>query len=103
MESDRRVNDLTELLRRYVRQETVDPLRSVGRFVGLGIIGGVLIAIGAVEIAIAGLRLLQKSDLLDGHWSWVPYLLAAVGLLTTAFLLMSRIRSEDGDARPVRR
>ena len=44
-------DDLVALLKRYVRQETVDPLRSVGRTLLFGVLGSLLLGTGAVLLA----------------------------------------------------
>lgn len=98
MSPDRPTGDLPEMLKRYVRQETLDPLRTLGRFVGFGLAGALLVATGCLLLAVGGLRLLQEWDALDGNWSWVPYLAAAVLLAGTATLAASRIGPESGSA-----
>ena len=88
--------DSVEMLFRYVRQELVDPLRNAVRFVGFGLLGGVLLLIGFTFASMGLLRLLQ-SDLvpLDGGWSWVPYLaVAVIGSLLVLFTF-SRISRRD--------
>ncbi len=92
--------DLPDLLKRYVRQETVEPLRTLGRFLGLGIAGSILMGVGAVLLSVGGLRLLQTWSVLEGSWSCVPYLVVAIALTATAALAGSRISgrsSLDGD------
>ena len=73
-------DDLVGLFRRYVRQETVEPLRSLGRYLLFGTAGSVLVGVGTVLLALGALRGLQAWGALDGRWSWVPYLAAAVPL-----------------------
>jgi len=73
-------DDLVSLFRRYVRQETVEPLRSLGRYLLFGTAGSVLVGVGTVLLALGALRGLQAWGALDGRWSWVPYLAAALPL-----------------------
>ena len=91
MAPDRTSGDLPDLLRRYVRQETMDPLRSLGRFLGLGIAGSLMIGAWVVLVAVGALRLLQDWSALSGSWSWVPYLVVAMALSTIAVLAGKRI------------
>ena len=91
MAPDRTSGDLPDLLRRYVRQETVDPLRSLGRFLGLGIAGSLMMATGVVLLGVGALRLLQDWSVLNDSWSWVPYLVVAVALVMIAALAGRRI------------
>ena len=73
-------DDLVGLFRRYVRQETVEPLRSLGRYLLFGTAGSLLVGAGTVLLALGALRGLQAWGALDGRWSWVPYLAAALPL-----------------------
>ena len=73
-------DDLVDLFRRYLRQETVEPLRSLGRYILFGAAGSVLVGVGLVLLAVGALRGLQVWGELDGRWSWVPYLVAALPL-----------------------
>ncbi len=91
MAPDSKSGDLPDLLKRYVRQETVEPLRSLGRFLGLGLAGSILMGGGAVLLGIGALRLLQEWSVLNGRWSWAPYLMVAAGLLASAAFAGSRI------------
>jgi hypothetical protein len=84
--------ELITLLVDYTKQETIGPLRGVGRYLGFGIAGGFLLAIGLVMLTFAGLRALQTEvDWFDGGWSFAPYFIvvAVVGLI--AGLVASRI------------
>ncbi|MED5221230.1 MAG: hypothetical protein VYD11_06330 [Actinomycetota bacterium] len=98
MAPDRPTGDLPELLKRYVRQETFDPLRALWRFVGFGLAGAVLVAGGCLLLAVGALRLLQEWEALDGNWTWVPYLAASALLAGTAGFAASRIGRESGSS-----
>ncbi|MGA3352160.1 MAG: hypothetical protein ABSD85_03115 [Acidimicrobiales bacterium] len=67
--------ELFGLLRRYVIQETVTPLKTVGRTLLFGSIAAVLLGIGTVLLLIGLLRVLQTEtgSVFAGNWSWVPY------------------------------
>ena len=91
MAPDRTSGDLPDLLRRYVRQETMDPLRSLGRFLGLGIAGSLMMGAGVVLLGVGVLRLLQGWSVFGGSWSWAPYLVVAVALSTVAVFAVKRI------------
>ena len=71
------INELKTLVIDYAKQETVDPLRSLGRYLGYGIAGSLLLAIGGLFFTVGLLRLLQTETggAFDGGWSFVPYLL----------------------------
>jgi hypothetical protein len=77
------VTELWELIVAYARQETLTPLRSLGRVVALGSAGSLLVGIGAVCWGIGVLRLLQAEagTAFEGTWSFVPYLAVTVLLV----------------------
>jgi hypothetical protein len=91
------LQDLKDLLIAYAKQETVDPLRNLGRFLGYGLGGVVLLALGTVFLGLSALRALQSQtgDVFDGFWSWVPYLIVLLGLAAVTALVASRIPKGD--------
>ncbi len=72
--------DLWQLVLGYFKQEVLDPIRGVGRFVAYGLAGSALIGLGLVVLFLGVLRFLQDQtgDALDGHLSFVPYLITLV-------------------------
>ena len=78
------LDDLVALIRAYGRQETLGPLRGLGRYLLFGVIGSLLLGFGAVLVAVGGVRGLQAWGILEGWWAWVPYLAAAAFLGTVA-------------------
>lgn len=72
--------ELWEMLVSYAKQETVEPLKGLGRFVGFGAGAAVLGGIGIILLTLAGLRALQThtGEHLTGNLNWVPYLVALV-------------------------
>jgi hypothetical protein len=89
------VAELWELTKDYARQETVDPLKGVGRYLGYGAAGALLLALGVILLMLAGLRALQTEtgDALDGSLSWLPYLIVLVvasGLVAWAVTRISK-------------
>ena len=100
MGPNRSADDLPELLKRYIRQETLDPLRSLGRFVGYGLAGACFLIGGCLLIAVGSLRLLQSFEPLTGFRSWVPYLVISASMVGLALLAYSRIgRGSVGETK----
>jgi hypothetical protein len=99
------VSELWELVVSYAKQETLDPLKSLGRFAKYGFVGSLLLGIGFLLLAMAGLRALQEETLphWSGNWSWVPYLLTMAGAVLVAILLGFRITSDKRRADRRRR
>ena len=87
------VQDLWDLLVAYARQETIDPLRNIGRYLAFGVGGMVVITLGVFLLGLSGLRALQTQtgDVFTGFWSWVPYLIVAIALGGLVALSISRI------------
>ena len=91
-------DDLVDLFRRYIRQETLEPLQSLGRFLLFGTAGSVLVGVGMVLMAVGGLRGLQAWGPLDGWWSWVPYITVALSLALAGLVVNSRT-GKSGSSR----
>jgi hypothetical protein len=70
----------------YVKQETLTPLRGLGRYILFGVVGSVFLAIGLVILAVAFLRFLQgeTGTTFTGNWSWAPYLICTVAVVAVA-------------------
>lgn len=89
-------DELSELIRlvvAYAKQETVDPLKALGRFVAFGLAGAILLAIGCLLLTLAVLRGLQTelSAHLSGELTWVPYVGALIFAGAVAGLAVRRI------------
>jgi hypothetical protein len=76
------VTELRDLVVTYVKQETLVPLQSLGRWLAFGVAGSLLLGFGVVFLAMAVLRALQEEtgETFTGNWSWVPYLIVVVAL-----------------------
>jgi len=80
------VNELRGLVVTYVKQETVDPLQRLLKYVLWGLIGSIFLATGSVLLILAAVRAAQSETRphLTGNLSWVPY---AGGLLLAAVII----------------
>ncbi|HZU79859.1 MAG TPA: hypothetical protein VE991_08075 [Acidimicrobiales bacterium] len=86
-------NEVLELVVQYAKQETLGPLKGVGRFVVFGIVGSVFLALGLSVLLLAGLRALQTETgtTFAGTRSWMPYLATAAAAVVVAALAGWRI------------
>lgn len=86
-------SELWGLTRDYARQETIDPLKGVGRYLAYGTLGALLLGTGVILLMLAGLRALQTEtgDTLDGNLSWLPYLIVLVVAAVLVVWALSRI------------
>jgi hypothetical protein len=92
-------DDAFQLTVDYLKQETVQPLKGLGRFLYMGIAGSFFLAFGLLLILLGVLRLLQTETgtALTGDWSWVPY--AAVVALGIAVIGVAVWRITAGPAK----
>jgi len=91
-------SELWELSTAYARQETIDPLKGLGRFLGYGVGGALLFAIGSILLLLGVLRALQTETgtTFTGNLSWAPYLITVVAALVLIGLVVLRIVKRKG-------
>lgn len=80
----------------YAKQETVEPLKTLGKYLGLGLAGATLLFLGFMFLALGVLRLVQSEggDTVDGgsFASLLPYLAAIVTLLVLLAILFTLLQ-----------
>lgn len=84
---------LKELIIAYVKQETIEPIKGLGRFLAFGLLGSFLLSVGILMLVLAALRALQTETgtIFSGNFSWVPYLIVFSAALVLAGATLSRI------------
>ena len=90
--------ELWELSVAYAKQETVDPLKGLGRFLGYGIGGAILFGLGSVLLLLAVLRAVQTEtdSTFTGSLSWIPYLIVVIVALLLVGLVVWRVVKRKG-------
>src|SRR5947209_19186436 len=85
------IAELWRLVLAYFRQETVEAVRNLGRFVFFGVAGSLVLGMGLVLLLLAALRALQTETgpHMQGHWSWLPYVIVLVASLVVAGAAMA--------------
>jgi hypothetical protein len=84
--------ELFEMVRDYVKQETLDPLRGVGRWLAWGIVGAIALLFGAVVGLVGLLRFLQAELFTQqDRLTWAPYFIVMVVALGLIWLSLTRI------------
>jgi uncharacterized membrane protein YidH (DUF202 family) len=80
------IGELWRLVLAYFRQETVEPVRNLGRFVLLGVAGSLVLGLGVGLLLLATLRFFQTETgtTFHGHLSWVPYVIMLIVSLVLA-------------------
>jgi len=93
------VTELWEMTLAYAKQETVEPLKGLGRFIGFGVAAVLLASAGIILITLGVLRVLQvhNGEHLNGNWNWVPYLVALAALGILIALIVSRVRAKGAN------
>ena len=94
-------DDAFQLTVDYLKQETIEPLRGLGRYLYMGIAASFFAAFGILLILIGVLRLLQTATgtALHGDWSWVPYAVVIVLGLMVIGVAVWRITAGPGRER----
>jgi hypothetical protein len=92
------VRDIATLLVEYVKQETLDPIKGLARFVAVGLASMVVTGLGIVLLLLGGVRLLQDEagSAFDGHLKFLPYLFA---LIVSAVVAVGALRAASGPSR----
>ena len=91
-------DDAFKLTVDYLKQEALDPLKGLGRFLLWGLTGSFAIAVGILLVLVGILRLLQDETgtALTGDWSWVPYFAVASLGVGVAIVAAWRITAGPG-------
>jgi len=91
-------SELWELTTTYAKQETIDPLKGLGRFLAFGVGGAIVLGAGFVLLLLAGLRALQTEtgSTFTGNWSWAPYLIVLGAGAILIVLALLRITKRKG-------
>jgi len=90
----RDIDEIRTLAVRYIKEETIKPLKDMGRFIAWGVTGSLLVGFGTTLLLIGSLRFLQEQfKVLDGSLSWLPYLIVAVLACAVIGLTLWRITS----------
>ncbi|HUR48641.1 MAG TPA: hypothetical protein VMY88_03790 [Acidimicrobiales bacterium] len=82
-----------ELVIAYVKQETIEPIKGLGRFLAFGMLGSFLLSVGTLMLVLAGLRALQTETgtVFRGNFSWAPYFIVFVAAVGLGGITLTRI------------
>ena len=84
------VGEVIETVKTYAKQETVDPLKRAGKYVGYGAAGGLLTGLGVSLLLLGLLRFVQSewTRSAEGRLSWLAYVITFAGLVVLGGLSM---------------
>ena len=100
------LNEFVSLTVGYAKEQTVDPIRGLGRYLLFGVIGAFMIAIGWGLTALAAIRLVQAEtgNHLRGSLTWIPYtsglIVAGVGAALAAFRIRKSLAKVARERSP---
>jgi len=93
-------DELKEAFLRYIKEETVGPFKSIGRYLAFGALGSIFVGFGAVLLLLGVLRYLQwQFRFLDGSESWIPYAAIVLAALLGLAVTIKRIKAAGGKPR----
>ena len=91
--------ELRSLLVRYAKQEIRDPITALAKWVSLGLLGMLFLAVGTGFGALGLLRLLQNEfSLFNDSLSFLPYVVVSV-LLLIVILVSLKARRRHNEVR----
>lgn len=94
------VTEFVDMSKEYLRQETVEPAKRLGRFAGFIIGASFMFALGGVLLAIAGMRgiiyLLPEGP----NWEALGYILTALAIAVVIGVIVSIAQREWGPPPP---
>ncbi|MGB8197791.1 MAG: phage holin family protein [Acidimicrobiales bacterium] len=96
----RDLDEIKDLALKYIKEETILPIKQMGRFVAWGAAGSLLVGFGFFFLLFGALRFLQEQfKVLDGTLSWIPYLIVVVLAAIIIGLTLWRIVSGTAKRR----
>lgn len=80
--------ELVDLVIAYAKQETLEPLKGLGKKAALGLGGALLLGIGGIFCSVAALRAMQsETDFFERHnLSYLPYFLTVAILVVLSLI-----------------
>jgi len=91
------VTEFVDLSKEYLRQETLEPAKRLGRFAGFTIGASFMFAVGSLLLAIAGMRGIIYL-LPDGpNWSALGYVVAALAIALIIGVMVG-VAARGGDS-----
>ena len=94
--------DALQLVIDYIKQETLTPLKGLGRYLVFGILGSIALCAGLVLLLVAFLRALQEQTggFFSGTLTWAPYVIVAgAAILVMTFAAWRIVRGPGARRR----
>jgi hypothetical protein len=92
--------ELVDLVVGYAKQETLDPIKKLGKTIALGIVGAVAVGLGVVFLSLGALRAMQsETETFDDNLTLLPYVIAMGVLLIGAGVAWKGLGPGKGGGR----
>jgi hypothetical protein len=91
------LNETVQMVKDYALQETVVPLKTAGRWIGLGLVGAILIGVATGFLSLGLIRMVQTEwpGTFGGRWMrMLPYLFGLTLCALVAGLAVRRINKD---------
>ena len=87
------MGDLVDSVKRYARQETLEPIKGAIRWVAVGSVAALCLGLALVFAALGVLRLSQDlgDTVLDGSWSFLHYFITLCVIAVLVAVTFSRV------------
>jgi len=96
------MSELWDLVVAYLKQETLEPLKGLARYVSFGVAGSVVMVMGVGLLLLGILRLVQSEtgSAFSGHLSWIPYIITlGATLLVSGAGALGILRAKGSENR----
>jgi hypothetical protein len=95
------LDEVKVLTLRYLKEETLDPLKKLGPFIGWGFAGSACIGIGVILLLVGSLRFLQTFAFFRGTFAWLAYFIVIMVALLLLGATTSRVVANTERKKPV--
>jgi cytochrome c biogenesis protein CcdA len=101
-QDDRSLGDVIDFVKSYAKQETVDPLKGAGRWLGYGAAAAFAMGLGLMIVLLGLLRLIQTEvdRLATGSLSWAAYAVTLVVTLILLAITLMRVKKSTLNKEP---
>ncbi|MGB3734577.1 MAG: hypothetical protein WA964_06455 [Ilumatobacter sp.] len=99
---DASLGEVIEFVKTYAKQETVEPLKGAGRWLGFGAAAAFAMGLGLTIVLLGVLRLVQTEleRLATGSLSWAAYALTLVVTLALLAVTLLRVKKSTLNKEP---
>jgi hypothetical protein len=99
---DSSIGDVIDTIKAYAQQQTIGPLKNVGRWLAYGAAASFTLAIGLIVLLLGVLRLVQAEweRAATGSLSWLAYVITLVLTVILLMLTLMRIKKATLDKEP---